>query len=216
MLPIWMRFWTKAWLLHPRNLMLLILVNGGGTIYGYIWYGDQLQQVAAEKPAWYLPFVPDSPTASLFLTVALIGLLWMPPARRGPLSGAIWAFIEAFAVVTLFKYGIWAVVMIVAGAWQGDSLNWQHYMLIVSHLGMALEALLYARFFTYRWAALLLVAIWSLWNDAMDYRTGIFPYLPEQLRDDLTVIAWFTVLLGLISVAIGAGLIRKRTIVRTE
>ncbi len=206
MLPHWMRIWTKEWLLHPRNLLLLIVVNGGGTIYGYMWYSNQLNQVAADKPAWYLPFVPDSPTASLFLTVALIGLLWLPPAGRKPVSSAIWALIEAFAVVTLFKYGIWAVTMIVAGGLQGDSLNWQHYMLIVSHLGMAVEALLYAKFFTYRWSSLLVVTIWSLWNDGMDYMTGIFPYLPTVLHDNLNEIAWFTVLLGLIGVALAAWL----------
>ncbi|MDT9725484.1 DUF1405 domain-containing protein [Xylanibacillus composti] len=199
-----MRFWRKEWLLNPRSLLLLILINGGGTIYGYIWYSKQLAEVAANKPVWYLPFVPDSPTASLFLTLALIGLLWWPPAVRTSASGAVWAFIEAFAVVTLFKYGIWAVTMIVAGGLQGDILNWQHYMLIVSHLGMVVEALLYARYFTYRWPSLLLVTIWSLWNDGMDYIAGIFPYLPRVLHDDLTAIGWFTVLLGLAGVATAA------------
>ena len=56
--------------------------------------------------------------------------------------------IEALAVVTSLKYGLWAVTMIAAGAAQGDQLQWEHYMLIVSHLGMAVEGLLFVRFMT--------------------------------------------------------------------
>ena len=51
-------------------LWLLLIVNIFGTIYGYYWYGWQL----AETPTIFLPFVPDSPTASLFFVIVLIGL----------------------------------------------------------------------------------------------------------------------------------------------
>lgn len=42
---------------------LLLAINLFGTVYGYYWYRYQL----AETPAKFLLFVPDSPTASLFL-----------------------------------------------------------------------------------------------------------------------------------------------------
>lgn len=48
---------------HRWFLYALLLFNVFGTIYGYIWYGEQL----SETPAQFLIFVPDSPTASLFL-----------------------------------------------------------------------------------------------------------------------------------------------------
>ena len=54
--------------------------------------------------------------------------------------------IEALAVVTSLKYGLWAVTMIWLAEPQGDQLQWEHYMLIVSHLGMAVEGLLFVRF----------------------------------------------------------------------
>jgi uncharacterized membrane protein YpjA len=44
-------------------LWFLLCVNLFGTIYGYLWYGYQLK----ETPFQFLLFVPDSPTASLFL-----------------------------------------------------------------------------------------------------------------------------------------------------
>jgi uncharacterized membrane protein YpjA len=142
--------------------------------------------------------VPDSPTASLFFTLALMYLLRWGEGARG---GGARRVVEAFAVVTSVKYGVWAVWMIVTGYVQGDAAQWQEFMLIASHLGMAAEALLYARFFTYGWPALAAVAVWTLLNDAIDYGIGTFPWLPRELYDDLGWIAVFTVALSLASLA---------------
>ncbi len=59
--------WLWYTLKDKRFLTLLLIVNILGTIYGYIWYGSQL----AETPKKFLLFVPDSPTASLFLLLYL-------------------------------------------------------------------------------------------------------------------------------------------------
>ncbi|MCU6708332.1 DUF1405 domain-containing protein [Paenibacillus sp. J5C_2022] len=185
-------FWSRAFLLDRRFLWLLFIVNLLGTIYGYIWYGHQLQVTAATKPAWMLPFVPDSPTASLFFTLALLYLLF-PPARLSKLASAGRLIIEALAIVCSVKYGVWAVVMIFAGQAQGDVLNWQHYMLVASHLGMAAEALLYFRFMKARLGALAVAACWLFLNDTVDYTYGVYPYLPNELEDDVTTVKWFTV-----------------------
>ncbi|MFM9326932.1 DUF1405 domain-containing protein [Paenibacillus mesotrionivorans] len=184
-------------LLSPFMLKSLFWINALGTVYGYYWYWGQLQEVWDTKPAWMVLLVPDSPTASLFFTLA-IGWLWLAPERRlsNPNTLIIRSFVEVFAVVTSFKYGIWAVAMIFGGQAQGDILNWQHYMLVASHLGMAAEALLYARFFRVRPGTLAAVAFWTLYNDLADYRFGIYPYLPNVLDDDLTVIQAFTMLLS--------------------
>ncbi|MNC30634.1 hypothetical protein D3C75_789230 [compost metagenome] len=69
-------------------------------------------------------------------------------------------------------------------------------MLVASHLGMAAEALLYARFFRVKAGTLAAVAFWTLYNDLADYRFGIFPYLPDALDDDLSVIQVFTMALS--------------------
>ncbi|MFS0722625.1 DUF1405 domain-containing protein [Paenibacillus sp. 1P07SE] len=194
-------FWSRALLTSRPFLWLLFIVNLLGTIYGYMWYGNQLIYTASNHPLWQLIFVPDSPTASLFFTIALLYLLFPPRLPQAAARG-VRMLIEALAAATSVKYGIWAVAMIFAGYAQGDSLGWQDWMLIFSHLGMALEALLFVRFMTFGRLALAAAAGWLLLNDTLDYTFGIFPWLPRVLQDDLTVIQWFTVGLSLASVAV--------------
>ncbi|WP_243855037.1 DUF1405 domain-containing protein [Halalkalibacterium halodurans] len=127
--------WFIHWLGQKRTIWLLFIINLLGTIYGYIWYMPQLSETD-----WRLwPFVPDSPTASLFFTITLLSFI----------VGKRWPLIEALGAVTLFKYGIWAVVMIIAGKLSGGDLHWTSYMLITSHLGMALQTLLFSRYFKF-------------------------------------------------------------------
>jgi uncharacterized membrane protein YpjA len=194
-----------AFLLHRTVLWLLVWVNGLGTLYGYYWYAQQLKYTYETKPLWMLPFVPDSPTASLFFTLALLFLLYArkndSPNTMGQ-TGAVRSFVEAMACTTSFKYGIWAVVMIFAGAYRGNELIWQDWMLVISHTGMAIEAVLYARYFIYGRIALLFVAAWTILNDVVDYTKGVFPWLPKELHGDLYWISYYTFSMSLLSLAI--------------
>ena len=88
-------------------------------------------------PMIFLPFVPDSPTASLFFVFVLIAFLLKTN----------WGLIEALAIATLFKYGIWAVIMNLLTLATTGYIPWQGYMLIGSHLGMAIQGILYAPFY---------------------------------------------------------------------
>lgn len=208
-------FFSKEFLGSKFMLWSLFWVNLLGTLYGYEWYGNQLIYTAINMSPWFLPFVPDSPTASLFFTLFLVYLLNDRKREQQHIVNKVSllrGFVEAFAVVTSFKYGIWAVTMIMAGAYQGDTLVWQDWMLTISHLGMAAEVILYFQWYRYRLGAVLLVAYWALLNDFMDYAYGVYPWLPEVLMDDLPTIQWFTISLSLISVAVALGLIlvRKR------
>jgi uncharacterized membrane protein YpjA len=144
-----------------------------------------------------LPFVPDSPTASLFFTIALLLLLYPPKGLTGTLVRQL---IEALAVVTSVKYGIWAVSMIVAGGYQGDTVNWKDWMLMISHTGMAVEALIYARYFSFR-RMLPVALLWTFANDMVDYSEGVFPWLPSVLDDDISAVQYFTMGLTLFSTA---------------
>lgn len=175
-------------------LWSLFWINLLGTIYGYIWYGNQLAVTLRDDPLWYLPFVPDSPTASLFFTLSVLYLLYEGKYgwSAGRLAGHIRGFVDAFALVTSFKYGIWAVSMIGASAALGNALTWQDYMLSVSHVGMAAEAVLFARLFRYRLIHVLLVGCWSLANDYMDYGRLVYPWLPDVLVQRLRGVREFT------------------------
>lgn len=174
-------------LLDRRFLIFLLIVNLAGTIYGYIWYEPQL----ADTPAVFLPFVPDSPTASLFFTIFLLFLLI---GKKVP-------YIEALAAMSMFKYGIWAVVMNVLLLSSGYELNWQGYMLIASHGAMAVEALLYAPFYQLKLRHLGVASVWLLHNEIIDYVYGMMPvYGP--LEPHMKEIGYFTFWLSIFSIFI--------------
>ncbi len=187
-------------------LQLLLIVNFLGTIYGYYWYRYQI----AETPLHYLPFVPDSPTASLFFTAVLF--LYVI-GRSNP-------YLEAFAAVTLFKYGIWAVAAIIAGAWLQEpsiksmflfetipAANW---MLIFSHTGMALEALLFTRAYSFGYRHLLVVSMWIFLNDFMDYVFALHPWVHPSLNPFIPQLGFFTIWLSVLSLTIFALTVDRR------
>ncbi len=167
-------------------LWILLLINIPGTIYGYIWYESQLDIT----PPKFLIFVPDSPTASLFFCFVLIAFL----LRKN------WPLIEALAIVTLFKYGIWAVVMNIL-TYFVDGLNIYGYMLIFSHLGMAIQGLLYAPYYRIKPVHLVIAAIWTLHNDVIDY---VFFMMPRYsvLDQYIPQIGYFTFWLSMVSILI--------------
>nr|WP_280521213.1 DUF1405 domain-containing protein [Paenibacillus mangrovi] len=178
-------------------LWLLFWCNLVGTIYGYKWYGDQIEYTIAHNLIWQVIFVPDSPTASLFFTISVLFLLY--PPKTPALTGFSY-LMESLAVVTSVKYGIWAVSIIFAGAAQGDHLVWQDWMLVASHLIMAVEALLFVRFFRFGAFMLIPAAAWTFFNDIVDYTFGVYPWLPDELQDHLLGVEYFTIGLTAFSV----------------
>jgi uncharacterized membrane protein YpjA len=179
--------WIYAVLANRNILLLLLIVNILGTIYGYYWYGWQL----ADTPAKFLIFVPDSPTASLFFVFVLIAFL----LKRN------WGLIETMAIVTLFKYGIWAVVMNLLVLVETGELDWVSYMLIGSHLAMAIQGILYAPFYRIKLWHIIVTAIWTLHNDVIDY---VFMMLPRYPVLDLYTpqIGYFTFWLSILSIGL--------------
>ncbi|WP_442594512.1 DUF1405 domain-containing protein [Neobacillus sp. D3-1R] len=177
--------WIYTFLANRNILWLLLIVNILGTIYGYYWYGWQLE----ETPAKFLIFVPDSPTASLFFVFVLIAFLMKKN----------WGLIEALAIVTLFKYGIWAVVMNILVFVVTGELDEVGYMLIFSHLAMAIQGLLYAPFYRIKLWHIIVTAIWTLHNDVIDY---VFFMLPKYYVLDLFTpqIGYFTFWLSILSI----------------
>ncbi|ANY68895.1 hypothetical protein BBD42_22245 [Paenibacillus sp. BIHB 4019] len=202
--------WSRMLWMNRTILWLLFIVNFLGTVYGYIWYWNQLVYTYERFPSWLLVFVPDSPTASLFFTLALLYLLFPPPESASRFVQVTRMVIEGLAVVTSVKYGLWAVSMIVATGAQGGELNWQHGMLVFSHLGMAVEVLLYARFMKAGFKAVVIGTAWLLLNDTIDYTFGVFPWLADELMDDLPQVRLFTYGLTIFSFMAGWLVLRAR------
>ncbi|MCC3647891.1 MULTISPECIES: DUF1405 domain-containing protein [Bacillaceae] len=156
--------WIYPLLGSRAMLILLLIINTAGTIYGYIWYKWQL----VDTPAIFLPFVPDSPTASLFFMFVLIAFI----------MGKNWPLMEALAIVTLIKYGIWAVVMNLLVFEVTGELDPVALMLIFSHGAMAVQGVLYAPFYRFKTWHLVITGIWTLHNDVIDYVFFMLPRYP--------------------------------------
>lgn len=168
-------------------LIILLIINTVGTVYGYYWYKWQL----VETPPIFLPFVPDSPTASLFFVFVLIAFL----------LGKCWPLLEVLAIVTLVKYGIWAVVMNLLVFQVTGVVDPAALMLIFSHGAMAIQGILYAPFYRIKLWHLVIAAIWTLHNDVIDY---VFFMLPRYsvLNDYIPQIGYFTFWLSIFSIGI--------------
>ncbi|MFO1444623.1 DUF1405 domain-containing protein [Bacillus sp. Bva_UNVM-123] len=187
--------WIYPLLANRTILWLLLIINIAGTIYGYLWYGPQLK----DTPPIFLPFVPDSPTASLFFVIVLIAFL----LRTN------WPLFEALAIITLIKYGVWAVVMNLLVLKVTGELDLIALMLIFSHGAMAIQGMLFAPFYRIKTWHIIVAAIWTLHNDVIDY---VFLMLPRYDILDMYIpqIGYFTFWLSMASIAITAYLtVRK-------
>ncbi|MFT0800484.1 DUF1405 domain-containing protein [Bacillus swezeyi] len=176
-------------------LVLLLTINFFGTVYGYYWYLPQLM----DTPAKFLIFVPDSPTATLFFLFVLIGLLFKRNA----------SLFEALALVTLVKYGLWAVVMNILVLVTTGSLHWTGYMLIASHFAMAVQGVLYAPYYRFKGWHLALAAVWTLHNDIIDYVFGMMPNY-SMLTQYMPQIGYFTFWLSIASIGLAYYVVLSR------
>lgn len=186
--------YIKMFLTFKPFLILLFIINLFGTIYGYVWYKSQL----AITPFIFLPFVPDSPTASLFFTIFLLFFIFN---RNVP-------YIEALAVTSLFKYGVWAVAMNLFTLYVEQTLPWQGYMLIASHAAMAIQGLLYIPFYQIKLRHLAVASIVILHNDIIDYVFGMMP-IYSSLTDYMQSIGYFTFWLSISTIFITYYLLKK-------
>lgn len=170
MLNLVQAFWDTLWH-HPfrrRFLCFLLVVNAIGAVSGYFWYENQL---ATTPWRWWI-FVPDSPLSATIFTLALAG--W--------LAGRRWPAFYLLACASVIKYGIWAVILISEYWWRGGAPTFLQWMLWLSHIGMAVEGLLYLRHLRLAPRHVVTVGIWLLLNDWADYGWGFHPYLyrPDQ------------------------------------
>jgi len=155
----------SGWLLaRPPVLAALLLVNLGGTVWGFIWYREQL----AATPWYFWPFTPECPIQSLLFSAVI--------ALR--LSGRSCSFLEAFTFLGLIKYGVWTVGILGHHWATGGTPDLEGIALFVAHLGMALEGLVFLPLLNPAPYLVLLVGPWFFLMDWLDYGVGIHPYLP--------------------------------------
>ncbi|ATC67724.1 hypothetical protein AP94_1595 [Staphylococcus aureus Lyso 1 2010] len=154
-------FWQYT--LYQRSwLMMLLICNILGMIYGYIWYGEQL----SHTPWHFKIFVPDSSTAILYLVIS-ISLILIQKQN---------SIIDALAFVTLFKYGIWAVIMNILFIIEQGDITVNGLVLMFSHSIMAVQAIYFYPRFKRSMIGISVAMIWVFLNDYIDYFHLQFPY----------------------------------------
>ena len=179
--------WLRMLLFNRSFLWLLLFINIVGTVFGYDWYMWQLE---ITEPKFWI-FVPDSPTASLFFSIAIFG--W--------LIGRNFRLFEALALLTLVKYGVWAVVMNLLTLYEVGSIGAAGWMLVISHGAMALQAVLYWSKYRFGWISISLAIIWTLHNDVIDYVFGQMPIYGDLMRY-MDNIGYFTFWLSIVCIGI--------------
>lgn len=153
---------------HPGLLVFLLGVNFLGSIYGFWWYRQQLMETSLV--VW--PLVPDSPLSTVLFSLMLVFFLF---GKRITLLAVV-------ACISMIKYGLWAIVLNAEILLAGDEFTLINLMLMLSHLGMALEGFVYLPHLTIRRNEAVLAGVWLVVQDMADYLYGLHPYLfdPRQ------------------------------------
>ncbi|HMK47771.1 MAG TPA: DUF1405 domain-containing protein [Methanocella sp.] len=141
-----------------RLLVIVLLINVAGTLFGLYYYWEQL----AMTP-WYLWLaVPDCPLYTFFMAIALTLII----------VGRPWKTFNTITAVGLSMYGVWTVIVLL---WFGEIFfrpenalaSWER---LISHGAMALESLLLLPYLVQTmpisWA---ITAVWFGVLDSVDY-----------------------------------------------
>lgn len=150
---------------NRRWLWPLVVINLGGAVYGFQWYFGQLKATP-----WYLwPVTPDSPLAALYFG---LGLLFLAIGRRQP-------WLEAFAFFAQVKYGLWTPIVLGTYMYQ-YGFDFEAAHLSLSHIAMAVEAIIFIRYFAPSWRVAVPLWFWFVFNDLADYFWwGTYPRVPD-------------------------------------
>ncbi len=171
---------------HRNLIILLILVNLAGTIYG--WYYYKFQLMVSNPILW--PLITDCPNASLFFAMA--AYLIYSKRKKDDFT--------FFASANMVKYGIWtmAILMYHRDYFFAPERYLLYSGIFVTHLFLVLEAIpLKNTISSISRRGLAVTFLWLLINDFFDYVVGTHPYIPEE---NIRYVAIFTVLLTFIAI----------------
>ncbi len=181
-------------------LLALVAVNAAGTVWGFVWYWEQL----TATPWYFLLFVPDSPGHA---AVFALYIWWLAAGRAGRL-GPWQRFFAWTGVLGVIKYGLWTTVIISQYLLaQGSQPGVEDWMLYASHGGMAVQGLVYMGRLPRVALPAALTVLWLAVNDFFDYVLFTHPRLP--LPDQVAAAAGTNVALTLAVAALAVWLLRR-------
>ncbi len=146
-------------------LHLLVLANVFGFAVGMFFY---YKQIAGANPLFWI-FIPDCP-----LYIALATLYYLKFFKS--------ELLRAITAIGLAKYGIWTVFALF---YYSDYFlaDWFGWLLVVEHIGMALQFALLAKPFGKK--TMYAATCWFLLSDFVDYALGFHPVLPSGNLGDI-------------------------------
>jgi uncharacterized membrane protein YpjA len=141
-----------------RLLIIILLINVAGSLFGLYYYWDQLMMTP-----WYLWLaVPDCPLYTFFMIFALLFIILGKPSDT----------LNTVTAVGLTMYGAWTVIVLLyfGEIYFNPPNALMSSALWTSHAGMGLEGLLLLPYLTrvkpISWA---ITAVWFLVLDSVDY-----------------------------------------------
>lgn len=194
-LKLWRDFWRDPW--QPRFVIPLVFINLLGSLYGYYWYHGQLSTI----PYYLWIFVSDSPLSTTLFALALL--------MRG--NGLLRRLFQVVAFTATIKYGIWAVVIITHYWALYGNLEYTEIMLWLTHLGMAVEGIIFLKTLQFERVIGYISGMWMLLNDIMDYYAGLHPYLFAEGQE---LAALVTALVLTVFITSGLLLFQRLTLLR--
>ena len=129
-----------------------------------------------------------SPIASLFLCISICLIILNKQN----------SIIEGLAFVTLFKYGLWAVIMNFIMIINNDDITIMNVFLIISHGIMVLESIYFYPRFKISMLSLFISMIWVFNNDYVDYILKKYPYY-DFIQQHVNLVAFIALWLSIIS-----------------
>lgn len=185
-----------AKILQRPFIRILIAANVLGTFFGFYYYMPQL--MTTEIFLW--PLIPDSPTSTILIAFSLYifmsgGLEKVPEKFEEAVHG--------LAFIGNIKYGLWTVFVLLKFQPEFTAINTtgMYLFLVVSHLGMFLQAFLVLDYIDISKKISGLALGFFLFNDIVDYSLGIHTSLPEVqgLYSTVSIAAFgLTILSGLL------------------
>ena len=135
----------------------IVAVNLAGTAFGFWYYRFQFERTATAV----LPFVPDSPAATLFIALSLAA--WKLGRNN--------EYLNAFAFFGCIKLGAWTPFVLLAypAANLATTPLWLYLFLVTSHLAMVVQAFVIHRYARFPVLAVGAAAAWYSVDFVVDY-----------------------------------------------
>ncbi|MDY6764978.1 MAG: DUF1405 domain-containing protein [Halobacteria archaeon] len=139
-----------------RLAWVIVLINLAGTAFGFWYYLPQF----GREPIVMWPFVPDSPSATLFIALSIAA--WKVGRNQ--------EWLNALAFYGCIKLGVWTPYVLLVFKTDFSYLHPLMYnFLFWSHLAMVVEAFVLYRYSDFPVWAVGIATVWYGLNDVVDY-----------------------------------------------